>query len=62
MTLERVQHPVVGFGSLGVGGVWFVLMHEWETPFYINAALWGGIFAVLFWFLIRPMLFPPHGA
>lgn len=62
MPLERIQRPVIGLAGVGSGGVWFVLMHEWEIPLYINAALWAGIFAVLFWFLIRPILLPPHGA
>ena len=47
---------VAGFAYLIL---WPVLAVSWKEPFFIGTALWGLVFIVIFWFIIRPILVRP---
>lgn len=59
MSIDPIERPFVVFSSIMFLSFWPMLMHEWEVPFFIGTLLWAGVFFVLYWLLVRPMMFPP---
>lgn len=59
MSSNRIDHPFAVLFSIAFLGVWPILMHDWEVPFLAGTLLWAGVFFVVYWLLVRPMMFPP---